>query len=285
VAVRRTSAADLPALYDIFSEAIGLVYRARRLDPPAPPYEIFAAQQRHLLTHDGDRCVVAEEDGEVVAFASAWARGTTWFLASLFVRPRVHGRGVGTALLDAVWGAEFASRRTITDAIQPISNALYGRRGLIPVAPVLPFAGTPVAAVRATGPLEQAQWDAAAAGALDGAGYGFDRSVDHDRWSAVARRVLWRDARGGAAAYSYAFPDGTIGPVVGADPAAAAAALHTELALADGEVRVRIPGSARDLVAVALATRLRLSPTPGLLLLDRATPAPAQVAIAGYTLL
>ena len=125
MAVRRTSAADLPALYDIFSEAIGLVYRARRLDPPAPPYEIFAAQQRHLLTHDGDRCVVAEEDGEVVAFASAWARGTTWFLASLFVRPRVHGRGVGTALLDAVWGAEFASRRTITDAIQPISNALY----------------------------------------------------------------------------------------------------------------------------------------------------------------
>lgn len=63
------------------------------------------------------RSVVAEEAGRLLAFASAWARDGNWFLASLFVAPRWHGRGIGQALLDAVWD-DAVNRRTITDAIQ-----------------------------------------------------------------------------------------------------------------------------------------------------------------------
>ena len=85
-------------------------------------------------------------------------------------------------------------------------------------------------------------------------------------------------------AYAYTFPSGAIGPVAGLDPAAAARALGAELARANGEVRVRIPGSSRALVEVAVASGLRLDPVPGLLLLSEGVEPPTALAIAGYML-
>jgi hypothetical protein len=77
---------------------------------------------------------------------------------------------------------------------------------------------------------------------------------------------------------------GAIGPVAGVDPEAAAAALEGELSRASASVTVRMPGSSRSLVAAVLRRGLRLSPTPGLLLLsDEAVP-PTSLAIASYTL-
>ncbi len=101
---------------------------------------------------------------------------------------------------------------------------------------------------------------------VDAAAYGFDRAVDHAYWAGLARRTIWaRDEA--SVAYSYAFPRGHIGPVAGLDPETAAGALEGELAQATGPVVVRIPGSSRLLVELALRCGLRLSPTPG--------PAPA----------
>ena len=105
-----------------------------------------------------------------------------------------------------------------------------------------------------------------------------DRAVDHTYWQQHARRTTWPDA------YSYAFPGGDIGPVAGRDATSAAHALRTELARAEGEVRLRIPGSSRALVEVALAAGLRLSPVPGLLLLSDSLAPPTALAIAGYAL-
>jgi hypothetical protein len=183
-------------------------------------------------------------------------------------------------------GERFDSRRRITDAIQPVSNALYGRRGLVSVTPVLSFGGVPSAAA----PLEPrptlsepAQWDADAARRLDEDGYGFDRSVDHDHWSRVARRTLCDGADGSPQRTPTSFRRGRSGPSRAATAAAAAPA--RELERARSAVRVRIPGSAGELVAAALAAGPRLTATPGLLPLDRATLAPTEVAIAGYPLL
>jgi len=206
----------------------------------------------------------------VVGFASAWTRGDDWFLASLFIRARAQGRGVGPQLLDAVWG-DASRRRTVTDAIQPVSNVLYGRRGLVPVTPLLTFTGTPSLDASA----EEAPADLAA---IDAAAYGFDRAVDHRYWELHARRSEWGDA------YSYVFQGGDVGPVAGLTPAAAARALAAELARADGPVRIRIPGSARELVAVALNARLRLDPVPGLVLLSPDVGPPTAVAPSGYIL-
>lgn len=266
--LRPTTDGDLPALHAIFVAAIGSVFVSHGFDPPAPSLATFSNLQGHIRRTGTS--VVAEEDGRVVAYGSSWARGDDWFLASLFVDPAAQRQGVGSALLDAVW-TDAKRRRTMTDAIQPISNTLYGRRGLVPATPVLTFSGRPQIEAAA-------ERHAADIRRIDELAYGFDREVDHLHWSQHARRTDWRDA------YSYVFPGGEIGPVAGATPAAAAAALAGELAAAEGEVRVRVPGSARPLVEVALAARLRLAPVPGLLLVSRGVEPPTALAPSSYAL-
>jgi GNAT superfamily N-acetyltransferase len=275
VELRPTSVGDLPALHELFLAAISGVYLPHGFQPPSPPFDVFTTQQEHVLRTGVSH--VAIRDETITGFASAWSRGDDWFLASLFIAPDAQGQGLGRSLLDAVWGGDFARRRTITDAIQPISNALYAGRGLAPTTPVLVFSGVPTPGAP---PLEQGPGELAP---IDATAYGFDRAVDHDYWSRSARRTVWlRD--GEPVAYSYAFPGGSIGPVAGIDPAAAAAALEGELASADGPVLLRVPGSSRALVAAALRAGLRLSPTPGLLLLSETAPPPSSLAIAGYML-
>jgi GNAT superfamily N-acetyltransferase len=268
VELRPTTDGDLPALRATFVDAIATVFDPRGFEVPSPSLEVFSILQRHVLA-TGVGCV-AEEEGGVVGFASAWTRGDDWFLASLFVRGSAQGRGVGPQLLDAVWG-EAARRRTVTDAIQPVSNVLYGRRGLVPATPLLTFTGASnldAGAEEAPADLDQ----------IDAAAYGFDRSVDHRYWELHARRTEWGDA------YSYVFPGGDVGPVAGQTPGAAARALGAELARAAGSVRVRIPGSARELVEVALRAGLRLGPVPGLVLLSPGVEAPTALAPSGYML-
>lgn len=267
--LRPTTVADLPALHALFLAAINGVFEPHGFDPPGPRFDVFANQQRHVL--ETGTSVVAEDDGRLLGFGASWQRDEHWFLASLFVGEAAQGVGVGAALLDAVWGAA-PQRRTITDAIQPVSNALYGRRGLIPATPVLTFAGRPRSDGRELTP------ERADVAAIDLAAYGFDRAIDHAYWEGHATRTTWPGA------YTYAFPGGQIGPVAGLDAAAAARALAAELARAGGEVRVRIPGSSRALVEVALAAGLRLDPVPGLLLLSETAPPPTALAIAGYML-
>ena len=214
--LRPTTVGDVEALHALFLASIAAVYRPRAFEAPAPPLEVFASQQLHVV--ETGTCVVAEEAGAIAGFGASWTRGGDWFLASLFVAPAAQGRGVGSALLRAVWG-EAARRRTITDAIQPVSNALYARHGLVPATPVLAFAGLPSVAA----PVEPCDADVQA---VDRAAYGFDRAVDHAYWSGQARRTTWPGA------YTYAFPGGAIGPVAGESPGAAAAALAGELARA-----------------------------------------------------
>ena len=266
--LRPTTDGDLPAMHRVFTDAIGSVFRPHGYEPPAPSVAVLSGLQGHIMRTG--RSFVAEEDGVVIGYGSSWTRGDDWFLASLFVAPSAHGRGIGPELLDAVW-TPAVRRRTMTDAIQPISNALYGRRGLIPSTPVLTFTGRPQ--------LEPATGEPAPADlrAIDQAAYGFERAVDHAHWSLFARRREWGDA------YSYSV-DAFIGPVAGLTPAAAARALAGELASATGPVRVLIPGSSRALVEVALAARLQLAPVPGLLLVSEDAPAPTALAVSSYAL-
>jgi GNAT superfamily N-acetyltransferase len=254
-------------MHAVFTDAIGGVFRPRGLEPPAVSLEGFSWIQMHVLASGSSFC--AFEEDVLLGFASAWQRGDDWFLASLFVAPGAQGRGVGPALLDAVWGTA-ARRRTITDAIQPVSNALYARRGLIPATPVLTFEGVP----RLDADHDEADGDVAA---IDVAAYGFDRAPDHAAFLQIGTRSTWGDA------YSYSAP-GHIGPVAGLTPAAAARALGVELTRAAAPVRVRIPGSSRELVEVALRAGLRLGEAPGLLLLSEGVEPPRALALSGYTL-
>ena len=161
----------------------------------------------------------------------------------------------------------------MTDAIQPISNvALRAARARArdAGADVLrPSADR--RSGRATAPPTCA--------AIDELAYGFDREVDHRHWSQHARRTDWRDA------YSYVFPGGEIGPVAGATPAAAAAALAGELAAADGR-RAR----PHPRIGPRCWSRSRWRPAcasprfPGLLLLSRGVEPPTALAPSSYAL-
>jgi GNAT superfamily N-acetyltransferase len=282
VELRATTAEDLPELRELFLSAIGSVYEPHGFAPPVPPPGAFAAQHLHLLATDPERCFVATRDGEPVGYVAAWLRGRDWFLGSLFVAPAAQGAGVGSRLLEAVWSNGDLRRRTLTDAIQPISNALYARRGLVPATPLLSFSGVPMRS-RSESELILREGGAASLVEIDEAAYGFDRSVDHRLWGEIAERTIWlRDER--PVAYSYRFPGGGVGPVAGVDRDAAVSALDGELATGQGSVSLRIPGSSRSLVQRALAAGLQLSPTPGLLLLSDDVAPPTALAIGGYTL-
>lgn len=280
--IRNTTEEDLPALDSVFRAAIGDLFHRHAFEPPNPPPEAFAAQHRHLLRHDRERCFTAERHGRIVAFAAALVRGDAWFLSALFVEPGEQGRGLGRALLDCVWGDEPRRRLTLADSIQPVSNGLYARRGLVPTAPVLSLVGAPLPGDEPAG-LEPAEPAAEALAALDAAAYGFDRTVDHAHWQEVGHATLWLRA-GEPAAYSYVVGGAWIGPVAGVDGASAAAALRAELARATSRVRVLVPGTSRELVETALAAGLRIGGPPALLLTSPEAPVPRTLVLSGYAL-
>jgi GNAT superfamily N-acetyltransferase len=281
VDLRPTAAEDLPVLHEVFRASIQELYGRHNLPAPEPPTEVFVAQQAHVLRHDPDRCWVAEDRGWIIGFVAAIVRGDDWFLSSLFVQPGNQGVGVGSALLDRAWGTA-ARRRTLTDAIQPVSNGLYARWGMIPATPALHLGGKPT--IEAPDGLEPTLPDADALRLLDGAGYGFDRTVDHAYWGDVGTCTVW--LRGGTpAAYSYVVPGGRIGPIAGLTGRDAAAGLRAELARSPGETGLVVPGSARDVVATAVEAGLRVVRVPGLLLLSDGVAPPEGLVLSGYTLL
>jgi GNAT superfamily N-acetyltransferase len=267
VETRPARSEDLPALYDIFSAAVGDLYRRHSFEPPDPPRDVFIRLHAHMLEHDAERFWVAEAAGRIVGFGAAIVRGEAWFLSALFVEPSDQSSGVGRELLRLTWeaGAEGIRRRlTIVDSFQPVSTGLYSRAGLLPVTPLLSLAGTPAAGGEST--LEPAELGERAFAALDAAAYGFDRAVDHVFWLREARGTLWRES-GRPVAYSYRWPGGRIGPVAGETPAATAAALSAELNRAELEpVSLIVPGSARGALTAALAAGLRYTDPPGLIL-------------------
>ena len=279
---RNATDADILAAHAVFVAAEGELLQRHGFGwPEPPPVERVAPGLRHLLRSDGDRCFVAEIEGRVVGYSAAWVRGDTSFLAALFIEPAHQGLGIGRRLMELALDGAPSRCMTISDAIQPVSNALYARHGLLPTTPILEFTG-PATAVA---PSDLTPSDPAAAdlAELDLAAYGFDRAVDHAFWATQAAGTVWR-RDGRPVAYAYRWPNGRIGPIAGLDEASAAAALEAELARRpDGWVE--IPGTSRSLVRAAVGAGMRLVAPPGLLLTSDDVVPPRSLAIASYGLL
>ena len=250
---------------------------------PFDPSGGWAQVHRHLLARDGERSFVAEQNGRIVGFTAALVRGDCWFLSALFVDPAAQAQGVGCRLLELAWRGSHRRRITITEAIQPVSTGLYAQRGLLPMTPVLAFAGQPAIEARED-EFERAAPTPDALRAIDLAAYGFDRELDHEFWTRTsAPPMVW--LRGGepcADSYPGLF---AIGPIAGVDGASATHALRAKLAArAREQIRVDIPGTATLLVRVALEAGLRLD-DPGLLLLSPSEDPPTALAIHSYWML
>jgi GNAT superfamily N-acetyltransferase len=280
VLYRHANQGDLEAQHRVFCLSEGALLKRHRFAWTDPPFEAFTPGLEHLLAHDGDRCFVAESNGIVVGFSAAFVRDDFWFLAMLFIEPDYQGHGIGRRLFELAHRDASARQATITDSIQPVSNALYGKHGLLPTTPILRFNGR--AMISAPPELRASDGTLGDLAALDHAAYGFDRAVDHEFWASQGARTVWSKGRQ-PVAYSYAFPSGRIGPIAGLDEAAVAEALRAELER-HPEPWIEIPGSARTAVDVALAAGLRIEPPPGMLLLSPGVDAPRALIISRYML-
>src|SRR5690348_4537734 len=120
--------ADLEIGSRIFNRAQNELYHRHGFARADKPVEIFAVPQRHILAHDPTRCFVAEVQGQVVAFSSAFVRGETWYYSALFVDPDFQGRGIGRQLFERSAAGWPGRRITIVEAIQPVSTGLYASK-------------------------------------------------------------------------------------------------------------------------------------------------------------
>lgn len=201
VVIRPARPADLPAIFAIFSthEVAGV--------PDPPPRGAVWPSFAHALATGA--LAVAEEDGALLGYAGAVARGSVAYLTDLFVRPAAQSAGLGAALLRAVFPPAQPGRRRFTVAsTDPRALALYVRAGLTPhwpnlllrtVAPApdrLPASDVEVVEAPPDDP-ELLRWDAELGGR--------ERPEDHAFWVREEGGVpLWFHRGGATVGYGYA---------------------------------------------------------------------------------
>ena len=294
---RQAEEADLPRANDVFRASLN-AYLVPAGQPPIPDDDGQSPVYLHLLEHDAGRFWVAEAVVEeltgggtgtlgvggrqVVGWGCGLVRGDWWFLSNLFVLPEAQGLGVGAMLFDlAGTGAPSpAVRATVTDSLQPLSNNLYGRRGLLPRELLIGFEGPLLgsAASVALGTLEPEPLTPASVpvlGEIDAAVSGVDRSVDHRFYLTQGGRYGFLFRRHGRpAGYVMVRQDGWIGP------AAAVREQDMETATAAGiadlsrrgvaeKLRAGVPARSEGAQRAFWGAGLRFSGTPGLLLASR----------------
>jgi GNAT superfamily N-acetyltransferase len=139
-----------------------------------------AAYVRHVLAVGS--AVVAEADGRVRGWAAITFPGPGSMLSDLFVEPQAQGRGIGSALLAALWPPAAPPARFTFSSSHPAARATYLRAGLVPrwallylTGPQIPASGGSTTAVRVR-PAEAV----AAERDLTGA----DRHDDYRYWTA-----------------------------------------------------------------------------------------------------
>jgi len=275
-----------------------------RLGQPEEPEDLTGVTTlyTHLLATDPDGFIVATRpdasspDGErVVAFAVAVVRSSLWYLSMLFVLPEEQGMGMGRTLLERVLPAPGAdvALATSTDSLQPISNALYARFGIVPRMPLLHLVGSvrrPEVlpdlpdGVTATA-FEEIAGDVAAGGGAGqnlglGGGHhrlthlvnrldleiaGFEHPQDHRFLRTVDRHgYLYRVADGAILGYGYTSDTGRIGPVAMRDESLIPPVLGHLLRAARprGALALWVPGAAGPAVTALLEAGLRLEDFP-----------------------
>ena len=300
---------DLEACIQTWKAAIE-DYQARLAQPPvaddlAPLRRLLA----HALATDPARFWVAVDgEGRVAGFSCATLREGVWFLAMLFVRPGAQATGVGQALMDraqagrdvdpggpAVPGPDEPLDSGIhtwgmcTDAAQPISNALYARRGMVPRIPAWRLVGEVrrwSAVPPLPGSLEAVPFEALATGGPDGhrrlaeAVDGLDREligaahpVDHAYLRREGRSGFLVRERGAGRVHGYVYGSGggRLGPVAALDPALHPALLGVAVRETPmlGAVAMWVPGTADRATRALLEAGLRFDGFPALICWSR----------------
>ena len=205
------------------------------------------------------------------------------------------GIGVGGRLceLAATGAPPGAVRATVTDSLQPVSNTLYARRGLLPREVLVGFGGQPREGLAAPrlGTLVPERLTAAAIPELreiDAAASGLDRSVDHEFYLSGGGRYgfLFR-RRGRPVAYAMLRQDGWVGPIASlraSDVETVTAYAITAMAGHRGtdKIRAGVAGRCEGAQRAFWQAGLVFDGTPGLLLSSRPFGRLDRYVVASY---
>jgi GNAT superfamily N-acetyltransferase len=227
---------------------------------------------------------IAEDAGDIVGTAFSWVCGDLWFLAELFIAPRMQGSGIGRELLRrALRHADQAGAKTralITFTFNTVSQGLYMRHGLFPRLPVYMFNADrktlPDAGSQARLKFRKAEAsgsDLATLAALDTSALGVSREKHHNHLlndPTMKGFLLYEgdDCIG----YAYVASTGHVGPLAVTKRDAMAPALGAAMRIAaegDSEqVSAFLPGNCEAALAVAADHRMRIT-FPMVLVSDR----------------
>lgn len=242
-----------------------------------------AAFQQFCFHEDPGGFWIAEDNGEIVGTAFSWVCGDLWFLAELFIAPRMQGSGIGRELLRrALCHADQAGAKTralITFTFNTVSQGLYMRRGMFPRLPVYMFTVDRLALrnVPDVGfefrKAEASKSQLAQLAALDTSALGVSREAHHKYLlndPAMNGYILYEgsDCMG----YAYVASTGHVGPLAVTKRDAMADALNAALRIAaegaSDQVSAFLPGNSEAALTVAADNRMRIA-LPMVLVSDR----------------
>lgn len=217
---------------------------------------------------------IAEDAGEIVGSAFSWACGDLWFLAELFIAPRLQGSGIGRELLrrtlDHAEQKKSKTRALITFTFNTVSQGLYVRHGMFPRLPLNMVAVNrkAIPQVGSNAGLKYRRAEASEAtlatlAAVDAGALGVSRAKHHVHLlDDPAMKGFLFDEGDDCIGYAYVAPTGHIGPlaVTRRDAMEPAFAMALRIA-ADGEsdqVSAFLPGCCETALGVAADHRMRI---------------------------
>jgi GNAT superfamily N-acetyltransferase len=218
---------DFAPTYELFLRAANDLraksHRDQLQDTVARRTRALAFRQ-HVFTNDAGGFWIAEANGDRVGFGIGTARQTFWHLNALHVLPEFQSRGVGRNLLHRCkeyGGGPTPVATVISEATQPISNALYASEGMYQWLPLVHVncatfgSETDAVATIATGD----ESTLAALDRIDEVVLGFTRSIDHRFWIGLpdVTLVLLGQAPD-VLGYAYVSRFGGIGPCATRSP-------------------------------------------------------------------
>jgi ribosomal protein S18 acetylase RimI-like enzyme len=285
IKVRRTNREELPGLAVLrdavaaelaaFPSSRGVLDLDMELDPDLT----------HLITHDPDGFMTAEDKQETVGFAAGHVRSRQCVISEMWVLPQHRGRGAGDVLMAKMlaYGERSGAREFLTMVpTEGVAQALLLRNGFRPLAPVYQLRIPPTVAPRLGHALSrlmdgkdvtadlfnrrgQADLDR-----IDQLSRNIVRKSDHEYWLKERRhRVAFVRQGQRIAAYAWGGPD-QIGPAAGTTREAALCALGWAVKLAaeaaeaagdDDPLTVRIPAPFAEAVDAVLEAGCRLEAT------------------------
>jgi GNAT superfamily N-acetyltransferase len=188
------------------------------------------------------RVLVAEDGGPPIGWGAVRPTPVGEMLTDLFVDPDQHGRGIGRALLDALWPDPDRPGRFTFSSQHPSALPVYARAGLRPIWPLLYLTGSAPSAPSSPSAVCVRMVSAADAAAVDAELTGGSRASDYAFWTRASPgeafivtsddRTIAAGARRGGELMHLTCPDASV----------AAAALYAALAAGPIDAEVCLPG-------------------------------------------